>query len=534
MRLDNCLGDLREAVEAARTLGLDTASAESVIERAEQRLGFAGSTYVLALAGGTGVGKSSLLNALAGRMISPVRAIRPTTGEPVAYVSSARRHELGPMLQWLGARHIVGHAEEELAHVALIDLPDFDSVFVEHRATVEKLLPRVDALAWVTDPEKYDDARLHDGYLRPLARHSDRFLFVLNKADRLTDGQGEEIRADLERRLALDGIEGPPIFVVSARDASGEFQALRDALTAAADAKTVIADKVRVDALIAGRQLAIQAGLDGGQGRPLVTPERRAAAVSDVTEGALETIDLPELTRQAQAAVRERSRRTGAGLVGRGLSVFNRASGRDRRVADPVAFLRAWRTRGTLARAANPIRQLASEAALSAPPAWRPRLMELAGAGQVEKAVEKALDRAVGEQTRDATPPSSPVWPVLGALQLLATALVVLGVLWLVMIVFAPGVPVSSIGVPVLGQVPAPLVLLGVGAIGGYAVSLALRTHADAVGRAWASQIAGRVREAVTRAVEEDALGAVDELDRTRAGLRTALQRLSITCGGDD
>jgi len=38
----------------------------------------------------------------------------------------------------------------------------------------------------------------------------------------------------------------------------------------------------------------------------------------------------------------------------------------------------------------------------------------------------------------------------------------------------------------------------------------------------------------VTRAVDKEALGAVDELDRTRVRLRTALQRLSITCGGED
>ncbi|MFN2484304.1 MAG: GTPase [Candidatus Limnocylindria bacterium] len=534
MKLDSCLANLREAVEASRTLGLDTASAESVVQRAEMRLGFAGSTYVLALAGGTGVGKSTLLNAIAGRIVSPVRAIRPTTGEPVAWVSSARRHELAPMLQWLGARHVVGHAVQELAHVAIIDLPDFDSVFVEHRATVETLLPRVDALAWIIDPEKYDDARLHDGYLRPLARHSDRFLFVLNKSDRLNDGQVEEVRADLERRLAADGINGPPIFVLSARDTTGEFQGLRDALAAAADAKTVIADKLRVDALIAGRQLAIQAGLDGAHGAPLVDPERRAAALSAASVGALDTVNVTELTRQAQAAVRQRSRRVGAGIIGRAFSIFNRASGRERRNADPATFLRGWRSRGTLARAANPIRQLASEVALSAPPGWRPRLMELSAAGRIEGAVEEALDRVAAEHVRAATPPQSPVWPLLGGVQLVATAMFLLAIVWFVMVLLVPGAAVSAITVPVLGAVPAPLVLLAVGAIGGYAASLSVSTHADLVGRRWARQIAEDVRQSVTRAVDEHAMRPIDELDEVRGELRTALQRLTITCGEDD
>ena len=46
--------------------------------------GFPGELYVLALAGGTGVGKSSVLNALAGEAVSQVRAVRPTTEQPLA------------------------------------------------------------------------------------------------------------------------------------------------------------------------------------------------------------------------------------------------------------------------------------------------------------------------------------------------------------------------------------------------------------------------------------------------------------------
>jgi hypothetical protein len=50
--------------------------------------------------------------------------------------------------------------------VAILDLPDMDSVVGSHRERVETLLPLVDAVAWVTDLEKYHDAILHDGFLR--------------------------------------------------------------------------------------------------------------------------------------------------------------------------------------------------------------------------------------------------------------------------------------------------------------------------------------------------------------------------------
>ena len=59
-----------------------------------------------------------------------------------------------------------------LANVAVLDLPDMDSVERTHRERVEELLPRVDAVAWVTDPEKYHDAVLHDDFLRAGCRAS--------------------------------------------------------------------------------------------------------------------------------------------------------------------------------------------------------------------------------------------------------------------------------------------------------------------------------------------------------------------------
>ena len=531
MSLESCLVELRAAMREARELGLQASAAEGVLDRAEQRLGFPGTTYVLALAGGTGVGKSSLLNALAGRTVSPVRAIRPTTGEPVAWMSNARRWELRGLLEWLGARHVIGHAERDLEHVAIVDLPDFDSIFVDHRATVETLLPRVDALAWVVDPEKYDDARLHDSYLRPLARHADRFLFVLNKADRLTVPQQGEVRADLERRLVADGIDDPPIYVLSARDGTGELDQLRETLASAGDGKELIADKVRVDALTAGRQIAIEAGLDSREApTPLIPPARREAAIAEATEGALDVIDLAELRRQAQRAVRDRARRVGAGLAGRALAALSRASGQERRVADPIRFLRTWRTRGSVARAANPIRQLASEAAIAAPSGWRPRLMELSASDRVEGAVAEALDGVAAQRARNADVPTSSLWQVLGMLQVLANAVLVFALLWLVAVIFRPGLPVASTPVPLLGDVPTPLVALAVSVLASYLLSAALHAHAGWIGDRWARSIAADVRTRVEEAVRANLIGPLDELETRRGALWSALQRLRLTC----
>ena len=186
MNLQGCLTHLDEAIAAASVLGLDTAAATSVRETARTRLGFPSDAYVLALAGGTGVGKSTLLNAIAGQEVSPASSKRPTTAEPVAWVPADRRHDL------VGSPHLARRdagtrtSGEHLGSLAVLDLPDFDSIAPEHRARVDALLPRVDAVAWVVDPEKYKDEIMHGGYLRTFGPRLRQQLVVLNRSDLLT------------------------------------------------------------------------------------------------------------------------------------------------------------------------------------------------------------------------------------------------------------------------------------------------------------------------------------------------------------
>ncbi|MEA2644384.1 MAG: hypothetical protein QOG08_1410, partial [Chloroflexota bacterium] len=59
MSIDRCLANLDEAIEAASALGLDSRSAIAIRDTIRARLGFPSNAYVLALVGGTGVGKST-------------------------------------------------------------------------------------------------------------------------------------------------------------------------------------------------------------------------------------------------------------------------------------------------------------------------------------------------------------------------------------------------------------------------------------------------------------------------------------------
>ena len=167
------------------------------------RISYPDEMLVVALAGGTGSGKSSLLNAIAGEELADVGGVRPTTNAPLAIVSPDRLQAIQGYLDDLGveARPVAGLP----GWLCLVDLPDTDSVEVDHRFQVEGLLPRLDLVVWVTNPEKYRDAALHNRYLRPLAVYADQFRFVLNQTDRLGSSVGD-VLADFHAALVSDGI----------------------------------------------------------------------------------------------------------------------------------------------------------------------------------------------------------------------------------------------------------------------------------------------------------------------------------------
>ncbi|MEO8510434.1 MAG: GTPase domain-containing protein [Chloroflexota bacterium] len=519
------IAGLAAALAAARRIELDATDAEAVLARARQRAGFAGSAYVLALAGGTGVGKSSVLNALAGRTVSAVRAVRPTTDEPVGWVAEGLLVELAPLFEWLGVRHVVGHADPQLRHVAIIDLPDVDSQRTAHRTRVDELLPRLDRIAWVVDPEKYDDERIHE-YLRA-ERDPRRLIFILNKTDRLRTADVSALREDLERRLRGAGIADPQIVAISAKQGSGEIDRLRALIGEEADAKAVIARRLVADAVAAARSLAARAGIDpDGSPEPLLSVRRRDAAIIETVAGALALVDLPGVRRQATNAVLQRSRRTAGGLLGRGMALLQLIGGRSAGAADPAGYLRSWRRRGTLARAVNPVRAAVADAAAAAPLAWRPHLLSVAGAGHVEASLTSAIDGAVAESALDARPPGSWLWWPIGALQLVASAALIFAIAWYVTLFLAQGVPVTTVELPILGPIPLPLALLTAAIVVSAILAFVLRLHAGWVARRWASVIADRVEMAVSEAIERKALAPLDALDRERGVLTEAIGRV--------
>ncbi|WP_274030133.1 GTPase [Streptomyces sp. MMBL 11-1] len=207
------LDALRELVGLSRArLDRDTlAEAGRVLDEAAARQRLSSRHTVIAVAGATGSGKSTLFNALAGAPISDTGLRRPTTSQPIACSWTDGAAGLLDRLAVPGRLRRRPHPgpaafDEALQGLVLVDLPDHDSAATEHRDQVDRVLALVDAVIWVVDPEKYADAALHERYLRPLAGHAEVTFVVLNQTDRLPGEAADLVLDDLRRLLDEDGI----------------------------------------------------------------------------------------------------------------------------------------------------------------------------------------------------------------------------------------------------------------------------------------------------------------------------------------
>ncbi len=266
------LGDLID-VCLARSEGVlaqdDWDGLADLRRRVRQRSGFLGEVLVVALAGGTGSGKSSLLNALCRRQIATVGIERPTTSRSLAAIPTDVEGDVASFVASLGIDDTVEVAA--LDRTVFVDLPDFDSTFVDHRAVVENVLSVVDAVVWVLDPEKYADAMVHDEFIRPLSRYAEQMLFALNKADRL-DGSGPMVVESLRLHLLMDGYSDPEIVTTVAAGtesvdlSTGELEA---ALARRLDIKRSATNRIASDvANEANRLWATLSRVDGSAHGP--------------------------------------------------------------------------------------------------------------------------------------------------------------------------------------------------------------------------------------------------------------------------
>jgi GTP-binding protein EngB required for normal cell division len=250
-------------------------NSEAVLKRAGERLRLSSNHTVVALAGGTGSGKSTLFNTLSGANFSSPGVTRPTTRHVHACVWGMQG--AAPLLDWLGVqrRHryarasVLDSGESDLDGLLLLDLPDHDSVVTASMAAVDRLSKLADMVIWVLDPQKYADAAVHNRYLIPLAGHASVFTVVLNQIDLLPPEQIRDCAEDLRRLLDAEELTDTPVLPVSARTGAGLTE-LRALLMETMQHNRAVTGRIAadIDALIGG--FAAHAG-------PQVAPDEALA-----------------------------------------------------------------------------------------------------------------------------------------------------------------------------------------------------------------------------------------------------------------
>ena len=509
----------------------DLVAAHTLVERAGTRLALSRDHTVVALAGSTGSGKSSLFNALARLKLSPVGVRRPTTGVAHACVWGPLE-PANQLLDWVGVlprqrfvRESALDADDEapLHGLVLLDLPDFDSVERGHRLEVDRLLGLVDQVVWVVDPQKYGDRILHKAYLRQFRAHAGVTIVVLNQADRLSAADTEIVLADLKRLLEEDGLATAPVMATSAKQ-PGMLTELREALEKTVAERQAALLRLSADVDAVSEQLATTMGPPAGE------DEIDRATIRQLSDALAASAGVPAVAAAAASAYRHRAAASTGWPIVRGLRRLRpdplRRLHLDKPESDPVSNDVVPRTSLPEAGAAQKsavgltVRAVAERAAAPLPPVWGPPLAAAARSRAAD--LPDALDRAMA--TTDLGMKRKPLWwRLVGLLQWAFVLAAVGGLGWLI-----AGYAVRALGLPPLnypkvGYVPLPTLLLLGGLALGMLLWLLLKPIVHWGARRARRRAEQRLRAAVTDVAREYVVAPVREVLNAYAQAREAL-----------
>lgn len=253
---------------------------------------------LLAVVGGsTGAGKSTIVNSLVGRPVSPAGVLRPTTRAPVLVCHPADRtaFELsgtaGPAVLPDMPRitgHDAGAAGLHIAEapdlrpgLALIDAPDIDSVEVAHHDLAAQLLGAADLWLFVTTASRYADAVPWEH----LADARERSVALAVVVNRVPADAAEAVPAHLRSMLDQHGLDATRLFVVPEEPLTdgtigASLDPLRDWLDGLAGDEQARRDVVRTSLQGALESLPVRVGrvADGVEEQAAANEQLRAAA----------------------------------------------------------------------------------------------------------------------------------------------------------------------------------------------------------------------------------------------------------------
>jgi GTP-binding protein EngB required for normal cell division len=508
--------------------------ARTLLGKIDERTRLSGEHTVVALAGATGSGKSSLFNALAGLQLSTVGARRPTTSAAMACVWGQDGAQ--GLLDWLGvpSRHRVSHESalddgraDEMRGLVLLDLPDYDSTELSHRLEVDRLVELVDVFVWVTDPQKYADAALHRQYLSRLAGHDAVTVVLLNQADRLAPAQLEACLRDLRRLVAADGLADVPVIATSATQGTGVEQ-LRAQVVAAVRRRSAWSERLAADLR------SVAARLRTGVADTEPAPDAVVGG-SGLVEALAGAAGVPAVVQAVESHYRR-------GAVAAGGWPFTRwvASLRP----DPLKRFRlrsitssddVVRTARTSLPAPTPTqrsrvelatRKVADASSAGLPTRWA--LAVHAAASPAGEDLADALDQAVLGADLGIGRPAW--WRVAGALQWLLTAAAIVGGAWLLALALLGALRLPEPHTPYVGWVPLPTLLLVAGLVLGLTLGAGVRVVAGGAARRRGQRARARLLDAVAGVARDRVTGPVSAVLADHRATRDALD--AVTASG--
>ena len=511
--------DEAATLAAGRSDDAAVAEAKRVCRQVDRRLAFSGDHTVVALAGATGSGKSSLFNAISGTQLARSGVHRPTTS---AAMAACWGGDVGctHLLNWLGVpdRHDVtrdafpgGDAfagSDAFPGLVLLDLPDHDSTDVSHRVEVDRLVQLVDAVIWVLDPQKYADAAVHERYLRPMADYADVMIVVLNQADRLAPPDLAVALADLRLRLAEDGLGKATVLATSALTGQG-VDDLRARLAQLVGAKQAAAARLETDVTHAAKAMLGD-----------VSRHRRRTIPAEASAGLQDALERAAAVPQVVAAVGQATRQRGAEATGWPVvSWVNRLKLdplRRLRVASTATGVRVPGMDGAVAKAQvdAALRALGAGASAGLAPGWAAAVRQAAGDHRDE--LPRAIDEAVSSVDLG-TGHTPRWWRVVRIVQWVLIGVVAAGLAWVLLGGVLPLPSWHGIGYPVFLIVGGVVVALLVALVSHAVVAAAARRQALQVGDALHGAVAAVADELVLAPVAA-------ELDRF-AGFVAAVAR---------
>ncbi|HLR85168.1 MAG TPA: GTPase [Nocardioidaceae bacterium] len=519
---------LSRAVEASRGRLddelLDPAS--SVVEHANERLRLSSEHTIIALAGATGSGKSSLFNTLTDLEIAGVGVKRPTTSWALACAWGPEG--ASDILDWIGipARQQVSRMsmldtsndDTNLRGLVLLDLPDHDSTEVAHHLEVDRLVEYADLLVWVLDPQKYADAAIHERYLKPYATHSDVMIVVLNQIDLIPADQREAAVADVRRLLVNDGVPDPIVLTTSTVTGDG-LDDLRRMLVKRIRDKQTARERIGADVRPVAERLA---EVSGTAETPVVSETERQTFRDSLAD----SVGIPTVVELVRSVVVERGARMTSWpimrLITRPRKDPGHRIGAESEVSSAAVLHASMpELRAQRGHVDSAVRDLAEHSASDLTQPWV-RSVRSATTGRSGEIVE-AVDDAVRSADLGLERPA-PWMRTISIVQWLLLVVAVVGIVWGIVVSVSGGTGLPD---PELGGVSVPLIAGIAALVAGIVLGIASRVAVHVAAKRKAREADGILREAIGSVADEQILAPLDaELrayDETRAGLRAAL-----------